>query len=553
VSILFFNRIFLFDRIFRHAFLAALLTAAVATPSLADHRVALVIGNSAYKNAPYLPNPINDAADVAAALKRSGFETILATDVDKTGMDEATIKFARSARDADVALFYYSGHAIQFAGVNYLAPTDTKLSDEADLRRMVRVDEIVADLQQSKTLRILILDSCRDNPLAEQLKRSIGATRALPLQRGLAKIDSPQGMIVAYSTQAGRTADDGDGRNSPYTRAFLGNIEQQEEIGTIFRRISSDVYETTKHQQLPELSLSLIGEFYLRGKVEVSLSPANVSPQKEAPAESNLIPGFDGLINPPESETYFVIHDNVIARAGASEKEEGLFRLPLREKLQSKAEYEIQSNDYTTLPDRTWVKFATTSGQVGFLQKRHLLAPKQFKRWEEILAPLQSIDEQFKRSKGTSGPFASFSGVYCGGGDDCGIPPNMPSLIFPKLVGRFLIWFEGSTIHLVNLFSGRESVGPLQPDKLISFSGSEQPWQGVKKLPSYKVSYQPGKVEVYAFTKTHVFYQKTDSTSFGYLVRAKNDMYERTQLLTQYLPDVAEYLGRGTKISSTRE
>ena len=102
--------------------------------------------------------------------------------------------------------------------------------------------------------------------LAEDLKRSIGLTRAASLQRGLARIDAPQGMIVAYATQAGRTAADGVSRNSPYTAAFLKHVETQDEIGAIFRHISADVYETTKHAQLPELSLSLIGEFYLNGK-----------------------------------------------------------------------------------------------------------------------------------------------------------------------------------------------------------------------------------------------------------------------------------------------
>jgi hypothetical protein len=92
--------------------------------------------------------------------------------------------------------------------------------------------------------------------------------------RGLAKIDSPEGMIVAYATQAGRTADDGDGRNSPYTAAFLKNVEAKEEIGTIFRRISADVYQTTHQAQLPELSLSLIGEFYLNGKLQITATPA---------------------------------------------------------------------------------------------------------------------------------------------------------------------------------------------------------------------------------------------------------------------------------------
>jgi formylglycine-generating enzyme required for sulfatase activity len=236
----------------------------------AEKRVALVIGNGAYRNAPQLPNPKNDAEDIAAAFRRSGFETILGIDLSKADMDDAMIAFARSARTADVAIFYYSGHAMQFAGINYLMPVDAKLSDEADLRRMARVDDIVSDIQQAKNLRILVLDSCRDNPLAEELKRSIG-TRGVSVQRGLAKIDSPQGMIVAYSTQAGRTAEDGSSRNSPYTAAFLRHIEAPEEIGTVFRRISADVYEATQRTQLPEMSLSLIGEFYLRGQPRASL------------------------------------------------------------------------------------------------------------------------------------------------------------------------------------------------------------------------------------------------------------------------------------------
>jgi len=243
-------------------------------PSHAEKRVALVIGNGAYRNAIVLPNPRNDAEDVSAALERLGFEIIFGIDLDKSGMDDAAIRFARAAREADVAIFYYSGHAMQFAGYNYLMPVDAKLTDEADLRRMIRVDEVVADLQQAKNLRILVLDSCRDNPLAVDLKRSIGLTRAASMQRGLARIDSPQGMIVAYATQAGRTAADGAGRNSPYTEAFLRHIEAPDEIGTVFRRVSADVYEATKHSQIPELSLSLIGEFYLTGRPQAATTPS---------------------------------------------------------------------------------------------------------------------------------------------------------------------------------------------------------------------------------------------------------------------------------------
>jgi formylglycine-generating enzyme required for sulfatase activity len=242
--------------------------------AFADNRVALVIGNGAYAHVPHLPNPSHDAQDVAAALKRTGFQTIVGIDLDQAGMQDAAIRFARAARTADVAMFYYSGHALQFAGVNYMVPIDAQLHDEADLRRMTRVDEVVADLQQAKNLRILVLDSCRNNPLADELKRSVGTTRSVSIGRGLAKIDSPEGMIVAYATQAGRTAEDGAGRNSPYTAAFLRNVEAKEEIGTIFRRISADVYQTTRQTQLPELSLSLIGEFYLNGKLQITVAPA---------------------------------------------------------------------------------------------------------------------------------------------------------------------------------------------------------------------------------------------------------------------------------------
>jgi hypothetical protein len=144
---------------------------------------------------------------------------------------------------------------------------------------MTRVDDVVADLQQAKNLRIMVLDACRDNPLADELRRSVGLTRAASMQRGLARI-GPKGMIVAYATQAGRTAADRSGRNSPYTAAFLKHIETQKEIGTLFRRITNDVYEATKQEQLPELSLSILGEFYLKGRpaAVTGLPPTSSAP-----------------------------------------------------------------------------------------------------------------------------------------------------------------------------------------------------------------------------------------------------------------------------------
>ena len=278
----------------------------------AEKRVALVIGNGAYQNAPKLPNPSNDARDVAAALTRVGFDTILAVDVDKASLDDAEIRFARAAREADVAMFYYSGHALQHNGINYLMPVDAKVTDEADLRRMARVDDLIADLQQAKNLRILVLDSCRDNPFAEDLKRSIGRSRGASIQRGLAKIDNAQGMIVSYATQAGRTAEDGSGRNSPYTSAFLKNIELEDEIGTIFRRIAQDVYNSTNNAQLPEVSLSVIGEFYLRGKLEVRV---NAAPGQTAPPASEAAQAWAAsrdTTSPAVLEAFIKRFDNTV-------------------------------------------------------------------------------------------------------------------------------------------------------------------------------------------------------------------------------------------------
>jgi hypothetical protein len=249
--------------------------------ALAEKRVALVIGNGAYAHKAKLPNPAHDAEDVAAALKRGNFDVIFGADLRQAEMQEATIRFARAASTADVAVFYYSGHAMQFNGVNYLMPIDAKLDDEADLKRFTRVDDILNDLQQAKNLRILVLDSCRDNPLADNLRR-IGQGRGASVARGLSKMEAPLGTIISFSTQAGQTAEDGKGRNSPYTAAFLKHIEEPHEIGDVFREISSDVYEVSGKAQLPELSLSIVGKFYLNGPVSVTVA---TPPASSAPAD----------------------------------------------------------------------------------------------------------------------------------------------------------------------------------------------------------------------------------------------------------------------------
>jgi hypothetical protein len=250
-------------------------------PALAEKRVALVIGNAAYRNTTPLANPKNDAADVAAALKTLGFETILETDLDKRAMDDAFRRFARLARESDAALFFYAGHAMQYAGVNYLMPTDAKLQDEADLQwEMSRVDDVIADLARARNIRIVVLDACHDNPLADRLRMALPAERSALIERGLRRVERTHGLITAFATQPGQTAKDGVGgdRNSPFTSGFLKHVATPGiEAGILFRRVAQEVSRATAGRQLPELSISLLGEFYFAGAAAVGPSAPSLS------------------------------------------------------------------------------------------------------------------------------------------------------------------------------------------------------------------------------------------------------------------------------------
>jgi hypothetical protein len=249
------------------ALLAFLFTVDAA---LAERRVALVIGNAQYKNASLvLTNPKNDADDVAAVLRDLGFEVIHAVDATKRDFDLALAKFARLATGADAALFFYAGHALQFQGRNYLMPTDAELEDDVSLRfQMESIEDVRSALDRASGVKIMILDACRNNPMADRLQRKIyGESRALNQTRGLARIDRAQGVVVAYATAADQVAMDGSGRNSPYTTALLKRLREPGlEIEMMFRRIAADVNAQTNGQQRPETYVSLISEYYLNQK-----------------------------------------------------------------------------------------------------------------------------------------------------------------------------------------------------------------------------------------------------------------------------------------------
>jgi hypothetical protein len=236
----------------------------------ADRKVALVVGNTQYKNPSLvLLNPKNDAEDIAAALRGLDFEVVLVVDATKHDFDVAMTQFARIATGADAAFFYYAGHALQFQGRNYLMPTDGELEDELSLRyQMVMVDDIRAAVERADGVKILVLDACRNNPVVDNLRKKMGGvTRNVAATRGLARPDKALGMVVAYSTSADEVAADGSGRNSPFTTALLRRLREPGlEIGSMFRLIAADVNERTNGRQRPETYISLIGEYYLNEK-----------------------------------------------------------------------------------------------------------------------------------------------------------------------------------------------------------------------------------------------------------------------------------------------
>jgi len=235
----------------------------LAFPAFAGARIALVIGQANYQHAPALPTPAADAADVAAALSELGFTTTLRLDVDKKQLDQTLEQFARDAKTADAAIFYYAGDGLQVKGRNYLAPADAQFSDEAAAAELTAIDDVKAALGDSKALKILILDACRDNPFVARPTPSPKDAAPAPAQ-GLARDDAAADMIIAYAAKAGEIAREAEGRNSPFTAALLKALKSPGlEVGALFRRVQSDVAAATGGAQSPELAMSATPEYYL--------------------------------------------------------------------------------------------------------------------------------------------------------------------------------------------------------------------------------------------------------------------------------------------------
>ena len=229
----------------------------------AEKRVALVVGNSAYQFAPKLTNPRNDAADVAAALKKHDFEVVDGFDLNKAAFDRKVRDFSEALKGTEAGVLFYAGHGLQVAGQNYLVPIDAK-ADEADALdfEMLRVDVIHRIMERRTNTNILFLDACRDNPLARNLARSMG-TRSTDVGSGLARIETGVGTLISFSTQPGNVALDGAGRNSPFAAALVKQISSStDDLSAILIAVRNDVMQQTQRKQVPWENSALTGRFY---------------------------------------------------------------------------------------------------------------------------------------------------------------------------------------------------------------------------------------------------------------------------------------------------
>ena len=243
-----------------------------ATPAITsaaptnDNRVALVIGNSNYERVPALSNPERDAKLVADVLVRTGFKSVtLLINLKKDALVGALRNFAVQSETADWAVIYYAGHGMEVGGTNYLVPVDASIAADRDIDfEAVPLEQVLNAAERAKKLRLVILDACRDNPFKAKMKRTL-TVASRSVSGGLAAIEPEAGTLVVYAAKDGQQASDGDGIDSPFTLAFVKNVQTPGlEVRRLFDFVRDDVMDTTKRQQQPFSYGSISGrqDFY---------------------------------------------------------------------------------------------------------------------------------------------------------------------------------------------------------------------------------------------------------------------------------------------------
>lgn len=256
-----------------------------AAPVLAAERVALVIGNGTYQKVPTLANPPRDAADIGRALERLNFTVTRLSNAGAAEMRRAIVDFGRASEGSEMAVVFYAGHGMEVGGENWLIPTDAELRSDTDVEsEAVSLRSISGQVSKARQLGLVILDACRNNPFAAKMQRSL---RTRVVTRGLAPTEPTDNVLVAYAARDGTTANDGDGKNSPFTTALLRHIETPGlEISFLFRNVRDEVMSATRREQQPFVYGSLSKEaIYLKPSaslpVQEKRTPTEIPPSTE--------------------------------------------------------------------------------------------------------------------------------------------------------------------------------------------------------------------------------------------------------------------------------
>jgi formylglycine-generating enzyme required for sulfatase activity len=274
-----------------------------------ERRIALVIGNGAYESG-RLNNPVNDASDMAAALRRAGFEVLLRQNVRLQEMEESLEEFGRRLRLGGVGLFYFAGHGVQTNGANYLLPVGIRIRKESDVRHEALSAERVFDemAEANNGLNIVLLDACRDNPFTRTFRSAT---------RGLAVLDrAPEGTFISYATGPGQVARDGEGRNSPYTAALLKQmIVPGLPIEQVFKNVR--IHLSAMKQTPWELS-SLKGDFFF---IPGSVSPGPVQSSGRTAVPDTTVGALTGTVPPKPADDLDLILAQVQQKKDEEEKQ----------------------------------------------------------------------------------------------------------------------------------------------------------------------------------------------------------------------------------------
>jgi len=363
------------------AFLLAASIFSAASPAFAADRVALVIGNGLYQKVPALPNPTRDADDISRALERLNFRVTRLSNADAADMRKAVIDFGRAAEGSEMAVVYYAGHGMEAGGENWLIPVDAELRADTDVEiEAVSLRSVTLQVSKARQLGLVILDACRNNPFAAKMQRSL-RTRAV--MRGLAPTEPTDNVLVAYAARDGTTADDGDGRNSPFTAALLHNIETPGlEISFLFRNVRDEVMAATKREQQPFVYGSLSKEAIYLKPLALQSSQHGSAAETTASKENEQWQAIKTSSVPGLYEEFLTKYPN------------SPHAFEARERLADLKSKEIASlNPTTTASPNTTVEkpelLQGTRGDPVGGKKRSLLTPKDAERVATMAAELQ--------------------------------------------------------------------------------------------------------------------------------------------------------------------